>query len=560
MNEPGYTSFIKYIFSGIHSPDASTGAKIVHLNVLHHTSIWFVLVLGLAFLLFGLGLSKLINLNLFSLHAGYRNRMIRAFLGASRPDHERKPNPLTGFDPADNVHMHELRSELLAENDFPDPVALAARLIDNQNPLSKHLADQGLLENLKALPSVSTRSPGLIAALRKDLNGILEDKNFRSGTQQLLGSGEADPPAADPAASEDYLVVNRRALERAYPGLIQINRSAAESNRLFHLVNTTLNLVGGDNLAWQQRKAEPFSISPLHSGCFRVGYRNSRDYGGRDGISIGTAAATSGAAASSNMGYYTTSPLLSLVMTLFNVRLGWWLGNPGPAGDSTYALPAPKYSVAPVLYEAFGLTNDQNKYVYLTDGGHFENLALYEMVLRRCHIIVVSDGSADGEYRFSDLGNAVRKVRIDLGVPIEFPCVPIFAESPPEGEGKGMYWAMAKIRYKCIDGPGAKDGVLLYIKPAVYGKEEPRDVLQYKESFQAFPHQSTGDQFFDEPQFESYRMLGSFIMDQLCGEGANELTLYEVIDGAWEKLNQTVKGRDLEAFKKWLDAWGRIEE
>lgn len=557
LSSPGFASYIKFIYSGIHSLDTFTAAKIIHMNVLHHTSTWFVLGLALLLFFFGLGLSKFINLNLFSLHAGYRNRMIRAFLGASRPGRERNPNPLTGFDPADNIHMHELRSALLAENDFPDPAQLAGSLMDNQRPLSRYLSEKGLLENLNALPSVTTDSPELVAALRKDLNSILGDKNFQARARGLIGAGEADPPPADSVSTEDHLLANRRFLEGEYPELIKVSRADTESNKLLHVINTTLNLVGGDNLAWQQRKAEPFSISPLHSGCFRLGYRNSRDYGGRDGISIGTAAATSGAAASSNMGYYTTSPVLSLVLTLFNVRLGWWLGNPGPAGESTFALASPKFSIAPILYEAFGMTNDRNKYVYLTDGGHFENLGIYEMVLRRCHIIVVSDASADGEYRFSDLGNAVRKIRIDLGVPIEFPCVPISCESPPKSDGQGMYWALGKIRYTCIDKePNAKDGVLLYIKPAVYGNE-PRDILQYKESYQAFPHQSTADQFFDEPQFESYRMLGSFIMDQLCGEGTDEVNLYKVIDDAWDKLEKGVKNQDFVPFKKWLDEWKR---
>ncbi len=561
LTQPGFAAYIKYIHSGILSTDTFIGSRIVHLNVLHHTSTWFVLGLALLLFFFGLGLSKSINLNLFSLHAGYRNRMIRAFLGASRPDRERNPNPFTGFDPADNIQMHELRSALLAENDFAKPEELAAGLMDTQKPLSRYLSEKGLLQNLNAVPSTTTASPSLVAALRKDLNGILEDESFRVEAQKLIGAGETNVPPGNPLVTNDYLQANRNFLEHAYPGLIKSNRSVAESNKLLHVINTTLNLVGGDNLAWQQRKAEPFSISPLHSGCFRLGYRNSRDYGGRDGISIGTAAATSGAAASSNMGYYTTSPVLSLVMTLFNVRLGWWLGNPGPAGESTFDLPAPKFSIAPVIYEAFGLTNDHNKYVYLTDGGHFENLGLYEMVLRRCHIIVVSDASADGEYRFSDLGNAVRKIRIDLGVPIEFPCLPIFAESPSASDGKGMYWALGRIRYKCIDtGPNVKDGILLYIKPAVYGKDEPRDILQYKESFQAFPHQSTADQFFDEPQFESYRVLGSFIMDQLCGEGADEVNLYKVIDDAWEKLELGVKGQNFDDFKKWLGDWKRPDD
>jgi hypothetical protein len=526
--------------------DQYKGAQIAHMNVLHHTSLGFTILLFALVALVGLLLSRLINLNYFSLHAGYRNRMIRAFLGASRPPGQRKPNPFTGFDPSDNVSMHELRPALLDEDDILNQVGLYEALLDQtHNPLSAYLAKEDLLKNVRSARGGSP-SPTLVSALRTDLNAALESEAFyllpeyeeklfakgrprlvRERIRELAGTAELGE-----LRGGYRVLLNRLVLEAAYPGLVRPSQYPPPPYRLLHVVNTSLNLVGGEKLAWQQRKAEPFSVSPLHSGCFRLGYRRSRVYGGRDtgGISIGTAAAISGAAASSNMGYYTTSPIISLLLTLFNVRLGWWLGNPGPAGRDTYDLNKPKYSVSPVIHEAFGLTNDRYKYVYLTDGGHFENLAVYEMVLRRCRLIVVSDGAQDGEYRFGDLGNAVRKIRIDLGVPIEFPCLDIYGwERYQRERRKGMYWAVGRIRYSCVDTVEAKsgagptpapDGVLIYIKPALYG-DEPRDVLEYRESFPAFPHQSTGDQFFDEPQFESYRALGSFIMDRLCGPGFN---------------------------------------
>ena len=69
--------------------------------------------------------------------------------------------------------------------------------------------------------------------------------------------------------------------------------------------------------------------------------------------------------------------------------------------------------------EMFGLTSETERWVYLSDGGHFENLGVYEMVRRRCRVIVVSDASCDPGYKFDDLGNALRKIWIDLGVRIE---------------------------------------------------------------------------------------------------------------------------------------------
>jgi hypothetical protein len=573
--DPGFSKYVEYVHSAVSAPDALTAAKIVHMNVLHHTSTWFVLALGLLMFGFGMVLARFINLNLFSLHAGYRNRLIRAFLGASRPGNERNPNPFTGFDPADDIHMHELRPGLFDESDFIDPVRLARELLDETQPMSRYLSEKNLLQNLNAIPLTSTASPRLTASLRNDLNGALESASLymQEISQPFLQArriaeiwnaienehGTTNFLREESLRSDYHLLLNRLILEEAYPNTLRQCQYPPPPYKLLHVVNTTLNLVGGHNLAWQQRKAETFSVTPLHSGCFRLGYRNSRVYGGGDtgGISIGTAAAISGAAASSNMGYYTTSPVISLLLTFFNVRLGWWLGNPGPAGDDTYDRRAPKYSVSPIISEAFGLTDDLNKYVYLTDGGHFENLAIYEMILRRCHIIVVSDGAQDENYRFSDLGNAVRKIRIDFSVPIEFTSVPIYAEAPRAEQGKGMYWAIGKIRYTCIDrGPNVQDGVLLYIKPAVYGNE-PRDILEYKKSYPAFPHQSTADQFFDEPQFESYRMLGSHIMDQLCGKGTNGLDLYAVIAKAVDQLTDDTGAAADSELKDWLREWLR---
>src|SRR5262249_38919031 len=210
----------------------------------------------------------------------------------------------------------------------------------------------------------------------------------------------------------------------------------------FHVINMTVNLVAGEKLAWQQRKAESLTVSPLHAGCYRpeVGYRDSAEYGGDHGISLGTSVAISGAAASPNMGYH-SSPVVTFLMTLFNARLGWWLGNPGRAGDSTYRLDGPFFALKPMIAEALGLTNDRAKYVYLSDGGHFENLGLYEMVLRRCHYIVVSDGSQDGKCHFQDLGGAIRKIRIDFGIPIEFHTgISIFSRSDDQSQNdKGKY-------------------------------------------------------------------------------------------------------------------------
>ena len=278
--------------------------------------------------------------------------------------------------------------------------------------------------------------------------------------------------------------------------------------RPLHVVNTTLNLVADAKLSVAERKAASFTISPLHVGSACLDYRPAASYA--EAITLGEALTTSGAAVSSNMGPE-VSRAMTFLLTVFNARLGVWLGNPGKAGDATWRRAAPAFGVAPLVHELLAQTTENNPYVLLSDGGHFENLGLYEMIRRRCRFIVVSDAGCDGAYAFADLANAVRKVRIDFGIDIDFPDG--LRIGPPRsnataGDGQTITgrFAVGTIRYSAID-DGIKDGLLVYLKPTLLG-DEPVDVANYARTHASFPHQSTAEQWFDEAQFESYRMLG----------------------------------------------------
>ncbi len=289
---------------------------------------------------------------------------------------------------------------------------------------------------------------------------------------------------------------------------------------LFPVINLTLNLVlpSSRRLDWQQRKAASFTATPLKCGNTRTGYVDTAHYGGRGavgrgpGMSLGRAMTISGAAASPNMGYH-SSMLVTAVMTLFNVRLGWWCANPRRSSPAEWQKAEPPKGMLTLLNEAFGRTTDDRKSLYLSDGGHFENLGLYEMVRRRCHRIVLVDATCDPEFKYADLHNAVRKIRVDFGIRIELPhTLPGQAGAAPCER-----MAVACIHYSDQDhaknGEQAVDGVLLILKPLLDGHEPP-DIAEYAASGNRrgprFPHESTADQFFHETQFESYRMLGYF--------------------------------------------------
>jgi hypothetical protein len=287
--------------------------------------------------------------------------------------------------------------------------------------------------------------------------------------------------------------------------------------KLFHIVNATLNLSKsvGTRLEWQERMAAPFTSSPLHSGCAALGpdqkgaYVQTSCYGGdKGGMSLGRAMATSGAAASPNMGYH-SSKLVAFVMTFFNIRLGWWTPNPMQSSSKFWTKREPFSGLLSMLQEASAGASAEHDFVYLSDGGHFENLGLYEMVRRGCRRIVVVDAGSDSDYEFEDLQNAIRKINIDMGIRIEFgEPLPTLAYT----KTSGRHVAVAKICY-----PTGKPGRLVYIKPVLSG-DEPLDVAFYAAANnklgRAFPHQSTADQFFNESQFESYRVLGMHSVEQ----------------------------------------------
>ncbi len=270
-----------------------------------------------------------------------------------------------------------------------------------------------------------------------------------------------------------------------------------QCQRPYPIHNTALNLVAGKQLAWQDRRAAAFALSPLFCGYGFVlpdekgqqveHFRPTAGYLG--GLCLGSAIAMSGAAASPNMGYH-SSPALTFLMTLFNVRLGHWSGNPAHA--HAWRSDGPAYGGSYLIRELLGLTDYLSPYVYLSDGGHFENLGIYELVRRRCATIVAVDAAQDGTRAFDDLGNAVRRCYADFGVTIDIRTDKLQSD----------YAAIGRILY-----PDAPAGTLVYIKPTLRG-DEPADLQNYQRTCPDFPHQSTADQWFDDAQFESYRKLG----------------------------------------------------
>jgi hypothetical protein len=279
----------------------------------------------------------------------------------------------------------------------------------------------------------------------------------------------------------------------------------------YPIINTTLNATVVFALDRQDRKAESFVFSPMYCGydfsptrsatynidhIYEYGYRPTAQFSNvNGGPTLGTAMAISGAAINPNWGYH-SSPSTAFLLTLFNVRLGWWIGNPR---KEKWKNAEPKAGLIYLLQDLIGKSDINNKYVCLSDGGHFDNMGLYELVRRRCNYIILGDGEQDENASCEGLANAIRRCRIDFGVEIDLKLGPI----TNKGENR-KHLVKGEIKYPGIDQP---IGTIIYIKTALIG-DETVDIREYALANPTFPQQSTGDQFFNEAQFESYRKLG----------------------------------------------------
>jgi hypothetical protein len=298
--------------------------------------------------------------------------------------------------------------------------------------------------------------------------------------------------------------------------------------RPVHIINSAINMTGGDDLAWQTRRAASFSFTPCWSGYETISsqgkklgtFRPTRQYA--KGRSLGTWVAVSGAAASPNMGYHTSAAVAAL-MTAFNLRLGRWCGNPDPVGENNtvWKQRSPRIAAQPIISELTGLANARSDWINLTDGGHFENLGVYELIRRRCRLIVVTDAGCDPEHKFEDLANLVRKCWVDFGVNVRFDNFePMHLKK--NSRFCGALGAVGRIQYNEGDTEG--DGVIIYLKASMTGDEWP-DIRQYADSHKSFPHETTADQFFDENQFEAYRHLGYKVAARAVTEMNRKLKL-----------------------------------
>lgn len=390
------------------------------------------------------------------------------------------------------------------------------------------------------------------------------DRLMETFTPDLPDAVDLNGPLPGAAKSADHTGLHEILNEQGGPGELGP----------YHIINANIVLVSSDIPKFRGRGGDNFILTPKYCGSNATGWCETKQSPYHT-MSLPTAVAISGAAVHSNAGSggvgITRAPWLSFLMGFFNIRLGYWSDNPTPgrerlrriADDLDRPLARPMRNgksawrhgfamarhvlyvawrwplnrlvllvhsllclplfaarntpnaIYPGMFEMYLRKNlDENsRMVQLSDGGHFENLGLYELIRRRLKLIIVCDGTADASYGFDDLANAMEKVRADFGAIIDFNCPDMELLTPKSvietGVGTDQRVTYAKQGYLIgkITYNDREEGTLLYLTTTMF-KELSADVYAYRKGHHEFPDQPTGDQFFDEKQFEAYRELG----------------------------------------------------
>lgn len=445
ISNAGFLAQADYLLTELQTPVAPFPDK--GLRDIKFSAYWMLLASTLLLAFGSHLLGHFVGVNTFSLQNLYANRLVRCYLGASKK--QRDPEPIVNMD---------LNDDLPISNLFPGSEVVHKLEVDVRKRLPKREP---------RLP-LSERNWGPIHII----NGALNQK--ASAIRSKGGRNE----------DGEYFKAEERA----------------------------------EKLQFIERQAESFVFTPLYCGSEATGYCPSHEFAGD--VKLGTAVAVSGAAVSPNMGYH-SSPAITALLTVFNIRLGAWFGNPS---RKTRSNPNPAASAWLLMSELAGITDAESDHVYVSDGGHFENMGVYELIRRRCRFILAVDVGADPQFH-ENVGRVIRQVRIDFGINIDVDMTPV---SPGPNGRSQSHVVVGRIHYGDVNQPSKansaypKDedpndlnyhreqnhGIIVWLKNSLTG-DEPGDLANYAAMHTTFPYDTTADQFFNESQFESYRMLGA---------------------------------------------------
>jgi hypothetical protein len=301
-------------------------------------------------------------------------------------------------------------------------------------------------------------------------------------------------------------------------------KSATVASVPYPLINTNVIMVNDEDQKVAMRGGDNFIISPLFVGSSVTGWQDSVAYIGNNGpLTLASSIAASGAAATASAGALgtgiTMNPLVASVMSLLNIRLGLWVSNPSRRWPLPFSA-IPTFLHPGMVSGILSMRHSRrSRFIELTDGGHFENLGLYELVRRKLPIILIVDGEADPSISLSSFVSVTRRIEQDFKATLTFNTE---TGKGPErlmmyqqkGYPAGLRYAQSPFLVARLSYSDGSSGTLVYIKSTLI-KDMDFTTAGYLAENPTFPHQSTVDQFFDQDQFDAYRFLGYDTASQL---------------------------------------------
>ena len=347
----------------------------------------------------------------------------------------------------------------------------------------------------------------VILCLRTNLNDISIARFYRDRLKETF---MADADASKPDGQENFS-------KEAYLKDMCQRSGKTPYQGPYHIINANAIFVDSKQSKYSNRGGDSFIFSPLYCGSKATGWRETSDYL-KGEVTLATAMAISGAAVNPHSGSsgrgVTRNKAVSFILGILNLRLGIWLPNPNPQFKPWHAF-YPGNFLQSAWYGIKSWTGYQSYFedagcLQISDGGHFENLGVYELIRRELDLIIISDASADAAFTFADFRNALRLAEADLNVEIKLDDNEKLSKlMPDDGKTTGLPMAEAQkgylsgtIRYK-----NNNEGRFIYLKSTMIGGQRIR-TKSYKLEYPRFPDQPTSDQFFDESQFAAYRDLG----------------------------------------------------
>jgi hypothetical protein len=343
---------------------------------------------------------------------------------------------------------------------------------------------------------------------------------------------------------------------------LKLDEMADVSKGLYPLINANVVLVNSDEAKFKVRGGDSYLLSPLFTGSAATGWARTkfRDetpeekqlresmFGqpgaslppkriadpGLASISLASAMAVSGAALNPATGSDgegpTRSGMLPIILSLLGIRLGYWQPNPRQLGAKPETFARPNFLVPGLLYGVLqqGHTELSN-WIEITDGGHFENMGLYELFRRKVRLIIVADGSTDPDFSMSSFASAYERARNDFGVEIDIASYPAnFNDMMPDSARPN---SSIKRRYRLAEhgfaigvftypedraepGEPSSVGYIFYVN-TVLTENLKSNLYSYKAEHPQFPDEPLSDQFFNEKQFDAYCQLGRELTEQM---------------------------------------------